>query len=537
LQLKSILLAMSGVAFAQNAISQSIDILLANSSAINSLPGYPVASNILSTAEAIGQDGASVRFSGPSGAGNELWVIRNGTIVRLTQSGVTGVTGPNRSSTEANHVFNFLSQNRDFGAAGSVVLTAQAGTPGSSGNPTGIWRNASGQNQEIMRPGVDSALGPNISANWRFNPSTSYLNINHDASDGVIIDTEALSPTDARRSVVSIHRAGTGNTTCMLATDRGIYGPSTGDPNAEFGSGGATGFRPVAFDQRIFVQTTMFNPTREGIWRICNGAPSAIALSGLTGNFGPGTSATGTFSTIRTKPVPISSGAVMFSANYRATNAASLTDGLFVYQGSSNQLVAAENITGALGPNVGNAVFNDLSELNVTMTGTQSYAAFRTTMSAPPNTPRGYWRIRQGGSPEPVVIEGQTTLNNVVINSLGRWTVLGNGDIVAETFLANSSSALVRYSIGEAPKVMLAGGQTITVPTPQGPANATLSNSFFLIGGDSGASSHGTGKDSWIASNGVALFSGTVSLNGNNVQIIGRVLASAQDRIFEDGYE
>jgi hypothetical protein len=527
----------SALGLSAGGLAQEVDIVLAQSTAIVSKPGFPSNFNFLTLIqEKLSNDGSGVLVR----SANRVWVLRNNTFFELVQTGQTGILGPNRSGPDAGHVFDFVG-NFQLGPNGSLSLQATAGAPGSSGNPIAFWHNEGSQNVEFARLGVDSALGPNLGTQWRFGSSgANYFNLNHIGSD-VLLDTILLRPDNARRSVVMRHQPGVGNTTCLVEGETGALGPNVLDTTSTFRGGGVTGLFPMVLGQRSYVNVTISgNEIQEGIWRICDGNPTAIALSRVTGALGPGTSPTAFFNTIRVNPRPISNQALIFTANYRANANAGSEDALFVHQNGSNQLVAAEGVTGALGPNVGTATFEDLAPINLDLAGSQGYAAFRTTILTPARQ-TGLWRVSNGSGPEPVILYGQTPVAGSIVSSISSWTVFANGDVIADTSLTDGRSGLmVRFARNAAPQIILSVGQSISVQTPTGPQVATL-NSYSRVLDDllnTGRSSNWwTGADSWAASNGVVLVNANLTLNNVNVPVLARLLASDQDFLFRNGFE
>ncbi len=82
-------------------------------------------------------------------------------------------------------------------------------------------------------------------------------------------------------------------------------------------------------------------------------------------------------------------------------------------------------------------------------------------------------------------------------------------------------------------------GQSVQVPTPQGPRSATVS-SFALANdelGSQSASSHWAGYDSWAGRNGAILISTNINLDGNSITALLLLNASDQDRLLSDGFE
>jgi hypothetical protein len=529
-------------AISQQLHAQAVTVLVSNSNAISPVPGLN--STATYSGAALSNDGSSVRAAMSLISGfSRPWVYRNGSFSQHVEYGVTTANGPNRTGPEASHVFSSFSTEVDLGSATAFMATA--GAPSSSGNPLGVWIWNGSFNTEIFRLGVDNALGPNLGPNWRFGaPGTNYFNLLQLADGSVLFDTQLLDASTGRAGIVQ-HRPGTGNAACMVTgNSSSALGPNVPEPTAVF-SGPVTSYFPVTFDQRVFVTTrSTATPTREGIWRICNGAPSAIALTGATGGLGPGTSVSGQFDTIRTSARPIGRNAVVFAASYRADTNATLADGIFRQENGSNQLIVAEGIAnGSLGANYQNAVFNELSGNFLNFASAGSNLVFETTARRPDNSEvSGLWLKRDGAASEPLLIEGVALAANQTLSRIDQWTVFANGDVVANLSVAtNGQSRSVLYLIraGRAPQVLLAPGQTIAVPTPSGLQNASISSMGLTTDGLSSqsSSSHWAGYDSWAGSNGHVLINAGLNLNGSSISTLILLQASDQERIFHDGFE
>jgi hypothetical protein len=527
---------------ATNVAAQNATVLFSDSNLIVPTPGMSTISSY--SGAYLGNTGTSARSDITLVPGfSQKWVYRNGSFAQY--AGFSGSNlGPNRSGAEANHVFTNLYADADLGWNNAMSYYGAAGAPGSSSNPYGIWR-WDGTNQEILRFGVDNNLGPNLGANWRVGGAGVLNSQLQQLSDGAtVIDTVVLRPDNVARSAVIVHRPGQGNTTCMLAGDTGAFGPNISDPLAQFGSGGARGYEPVAFDQRVLVNagsgSTGPSGNSEGIWRICNGAPTALALTGVSTALGPGTSLTGTFNTVRSSPRAIGENGFVFLASYRASTNASLVNGFFLNRGGSNQLAVAEGVAnGTLGPNYQNAVFNDFSFASFASAGL--HFAMETSIQRPDNSrANGLWRVRSGLAPEPVLVEGDAFGSGVTLSRIDKWSIFANADMVAELSLSNGNYGLYLLRPNRAPQLLMAVGQSIQVPTTQGLRTATVFR-YSTTGdwlGSQGPSSYDMGFDSWAGANGNVLLNVGLRLpEDTNISALLMLQASDQNLLFKDGFE
>jgi hypothetical protein len=530
---------------AHSAAAQPVAVLVANSNLLTTVPGSPPGTTSY-TGAALSDDGASVRVNISTGTSTDPWLYRSGSFARYALVDSAGAFGPNRQGAEAGHVFLTLTATRDLGA-GPIAFVGQAAPSGTSptGVPFAVWRNPGGQNVEIMRLGVDTALGPNLGSNWRFGSTgTNNLNLNQTSAGGVLIDTQVLTPTNTARHAVVLHTPGVGNAPCMVQGETGALGPNTPNPAAFF-IGSFTGYFPaVSPDNRVYVNATVEGTGfQEGIWRVCDGAPTPIALQNITGALGPGTSLTGRFNQVRSNARPWGASALVFAAEYRFDDAAFLAHGFFRHAGGANLLTVAEAVTGALGPNYQSAVFVDLSPAFTPFATAGNYLVFETDIRKTDNTVRrGLWRMPNGGVAEPIAIEnepGAVAPPVGMFQRIDRWTVFGNGDVIAEMAVTGGPGGLYRFVRGRAPEIIFGVGQSVLVPTPQGLRTATVS-SFALANDELGSqstSSHWAGYDAWAGRNGAILISANINLDGNPITALLLLQASDQELLLRDGFE
>lgn len=523
--------------------AEPISVLVTNSNAIINANGAP--GGITSfTGAALSDDGRSVQVNLSSGNGNAPWIYRNGGFARYALVESPGQFGPARTSAESAHVFRALHATRDL-ANGQVTFVGQAGPSNADTStlPLAAWRNSGGQNVEMMRLGTDTALGPNLGPGWRFGSSGSFsLRLNQTDTGHVMFDTLVMTPGDLTRHAMVLHRPGVGNAACMIQGETGVLGPNVANPDAIF-IGASLGYVPATFDQRMYVNATIEgNGYQEGIWRICDGAPAPIALQNTAGALGPGTSASGRFGQVRSNARALGDAAVVFLAEYRAFDAASLAHGLFLHSGGSNQLIVAEDTTSTLGPQFQDTVFDDLQPALTPFASAGHFVAFETDVRRQNNTrSRGLWRLHAGGTTEPLVVEGEPGMlaQGGQVQRIDRWVLLGNGDLIAELAVTGGTGGLYLFESGRPSRLLLASGQSIAVPTSLGPRSVAIS-SFALANdglGSQNASSHWSGYDGWAGRNGNILLNASFNLDGNAVNALLLMQASDQGRLFKDGFE
>jgi hypothetical protein len=535
-------LGLLGSLLCTNATAQTWT-LLSSSNPVFATPGLPAGSSVQPVA--VGQndsDGQSLRFKiEQNSAFDGHWLRVGSAFQAVARTGVTGVLGPARPGAEANHQFLQLSQFADSGPNDSIAFFAEAGPAGSSGNARGFWRWQGGQNQELARQGTDGNLGPNLGAGWTFYgfASTNDIHLNV-GPNGVAMAHEVVPPVGSRRSGLVLLRA-SGNQPCMVQSDTGAaLGPNL--PGASFNSGSYVTARHGA---QYFVQALATDSaTREGIWEVCAGTPRPIAVSGLAGSLGPDVgSLTARFNTIRTLPKPHANNTQVFMASYRFSDTApSLQGGVWRHQNGSNRLLAQTDDTSAsLGPNYQGARFEFFDTINSSFDSADAHVAFETSVRTPSNTSiRGLWRIRPGGNPEPVVLEGQPGFgapgSGQVFTRIDDWKLFGNGDLVAEVVSTFGPSGLYAFRIGRPPTLLLAANQTISLQIGGSASNA-LVQSFSLIQGNGFATNTDSGTDAWAATDGGILVSATITSGGNNANILMRLQAADLNKFFADGFE
>lgn len=482
-----------------------------------------------------------------SGGFDGHWLRVDGSFQRFARLDATGSVGPARTGVEANHVFREITQSADdLATDGQISILGRAGIPGSDVNslPPAIWRRLNGQNVELARFGTDGVLGPGLGSNWRFGAlGTSYTRLRSLDSGQVLIDAPLLSPENLERSALVLHTPGGGNQTCALRGSTGASnGPNLGNAAAFIN---ASGFFPVAFSDRIFINATASGTENfEGIWQVCAGSPQPLAVSRFTGPLGPNAGVgSAEFALIRSLPQPLGNG-IAFLAYFRTSAGASLRSGIFQNQAGLNSLLAQSDDSGSLGPNFGQARFASLDPLQTQIAGAAQQLAFEAIATDISNTAiPGLWRIRPQGNPEPVALVGVAGPfapgAGQLFQRIDRWSLFPNGDIVAECLVQNGPSGLYLFAIGRAPRLILRNGQTISVNTTAGIAQATV-NSFSVIGaGDTsqGASAHPSGIDSWAARDGSVLVSASIALPTGNANALMLSRVSDFDRFLVDGYE
>jgi hypothetical protein len=486
-----------------------------------------------------------------SGGLDGHWMRRDGSFVRFARANSAGALGPNRTGTEASDVFVGITQSGDdVGPDGQVTFIAVAGPPGSSTTAsTGVWRTPAASlalaNIEIMRYGTDGVLGPNLGAGWRFGAlGSSYLRALSIEGSDVLIDAQTLSPTNQEASALVLHRPSLGNSTCALrGSTEAATGPGIGDASFQMTSG----FFPRVANNEVYVQALIGGTSvgfREGYWRVCNGAPQALALTFDSGVLGPGTSVSGRFEALRDPPKPMNSGQIAFLASFRPDINASIINGVFRHAAGVNRLLAVDGSSSAEhGPNHAGGVFEALTPNNATLIAAKRHLALRTTMLKPGDVRvTGLWRLADATPATPVALIGESGAaspgGGLTFTSIGSYAVFDNGDIIAQCGTSAGTTGLYLFALGRAPRLLFAAGQSVNVITVNGPATATVL-SYAVNDGATAPSRHASGGDDWAARDGQILVNATLSIPGRPSAIQTWLLARAVDvdLLFADGFE
>lgn len=464
------------------------------------------------------------------------WAYRQGTWAQYMKNGVTGALGPGRTGSESAHVF--IDFNSGFGAAGfdgQRVFVAKAGDPNDTVNATwGVWRWDQQKNVEIARVLTDGARGPGMGADWAYASGTSFA---ARAMNGgrVIVNADVTSPTNQTNRLLMQSVPGQGNQPCMLrgSTSRDLA------PNLVAGDYFDTTWSidSLAVTPASRVYGSFSASSGYGIWEVCNGAPRARAASGRTDMLGPDIGiATATFTSSFTTPRPGDEGNVYFFANYRPTSGDSSRAGLFWNDGATNRPLAINDAAGTYGPHWLDATWTSFNTGSLMSAGPWS-AFTASTRTGDGGTQQGLWRVTAGGSPELVAL--LDLLGTYGPESGRSWrsfyatAILSNGDIIVAAYTnPNNEYALWLLKRGQAPRRILAGGQSVSIPTASGVVADTVST-FSLD--DSGPATYGGGSDSWVGADGTVLVQVTAATYGS-VRVMA-IPSNPVDLIFRNGFE
>lgn len=376
-----------------------------NSSTIT-VPGLPAGSRSITdyVLGDVGQGYASARFTGPDTAAG-YWAMRQGTWTQYLKTGVTGATmGPGRTGAEAGHVFqDYVGAAIGAGANGQRAYVAKAGAPGDTLNAKwGVWRWDTTRNIEIARALEEGPLGPNAGAGWTFQNSSSSMGVRALNGGNVLINAYILSQTGTERLYLAKSVPGQGTVGCaMRDSTNPDFAPGIEAGDSFSQTWGWDNNISTSSEGRVYL-STYTNQSRDGIWEICNGAPRVVALDNVTDNLGPDIGiATAVFLDFNVA-VPGDGNQFFFYATYRATSSDSSRTGLFWHDGATNRPLAMRDADNVYGPGWLNSVWNSFGN----MSAAGQWAAFRATVTVPDDgaTPSGLWRVKAGGTPQLVAL-------------------------------------------------------------------------------------------------------------------------------------
>lgn len=479
---------------------------------------------------------------------NEDWAEKGGQLVPFARAGVTDATGPGRTGAEAGDVFRNIQADRDGFGANHRVFAAIAGAPGSSGNPQSVWRWDGTRNVEIARNGAgsDSPLGPGLPPGWMFytlKPFGSFRDIDARAlPNGEAVMSVQINGNGAGnlRDAVIHHRPGSGNRACMFAYDVGPdWSPDVAGIGV-FASGAGPDMLAVSPRGEIYsvAGTTgvenVPGSARGGIWRLCDGSPRALALTGDSGALGPGMGGSAVFTTIYALLATGRAGEVLFTAKGQADSGEFF--GLFRHApDGSHSPVLLRGAEGNLGPKLPGWVFKDIdTSYQVRAAGRYGVMkAWVASVADPQQGMNGLWRITPEEGAVPIAVIGDTGAYAPAAGrtwtSFYRYSVFDNGDVAVFAEVSNpGESAIWLLSPGRPPQKVLGHGTMVDVPTASGVAQVPVSIIYSIQ--TTGVPS--PGDDDVFNASGYALQS--VELQGYSSTVL--VRGRATDRIFADGF-
>lgn len=522
-------------------------VVLANSAAELVLPTLLPASGPYELREvSLGDADGGLGFTRwTSSSEQALWAQRLGTLVPYAQLQVTGNLGPGRSGGEAGHAFRALWWRQDAGAGPHRVFGARAGDPTQPVDAAsfGVWTWNGQRNLEIARLATAGALAPG------FGPGVEFTSFGNTGSGNypnarALPDGRTLLQADVTGGwkTLTVHVPGTGNRGCLLegSTDP-AWSPGT-EANAFFhaGANGSLIQFPVAGSRGEVLVAAAWRVTgsgsnRFGVFRICDGPPAALALSGVSGAQGPGLADPGaTFTEFGSVRVGDDGSAFFWG---RGIGAGGSFIGGFHHAGGLNRPLWLNGTQGEFGPGYTTYSFDQGTAPILQAAG--GVALLNTTIrpAAGTTSVRGLWRIVPGQSPQPLAIVGDT---GAYAPAPGRsWRrfaytqVLDDGTALVLAEVGNPVALGVwRLAPGVAPEPVLAVGDLVRVPTPSGlqqRAVTAIRDDFFDI--------PAPGIDGWASRQGELLVRANVDGVPGAAQVVLRGWPARGDRLFGYGFD
>ncbi|HET9032091.1 MAG TPA: hypothetical protein VFN25_04200 [Dokdonella sp.] len=504
-----------------------------------SAPGLPAANRYFTDSQIadVGKDYIGARLTSPDAAAG-YWALNQGTWVQYSKIGVTGAgMGPARSGAEAEHVFLAVnSGGSDAGSDGQRALIGRAGDPADATTTTwGVWRWNAVQNIEVARGLTDGILGPNLGSNWVYQNNGSAFQSARVMNNGqTLISAYVTSPSAQSRKYIARSAPGQAVTPCVMSNSTDVALAPGLDPGDYFDPSWGLNAISHTADGRVY-GVLYTNQSRDGIWRLCDGAPTALVVDNETGLRGPDIGvATATFQSFN--PVhPGIGNAFYFFASYRPLSNDVSRAGLFWHDGASNRPLALNDVTNFYGPGWNDAIWRSFDKSSLVSAG--EWTAFQGSVEATDGgTPSGLWRVRAGGTPELVALIGLTGQYgpepNRTWDTFYATAILANGDIIAQARTQPGSEvALWRLKKDGTKQRILKVGQVVTVPTNSGVIQGSISS--YEV--PNGPAAYSRGGDSWIGADGSLLIRANLTTYGS--ALIAATLVNPIDKIYSNGFD
>jgi hypothetical protein len=334
-----------------------------------------------------------------------LWMQTASGLQRYLQLGRTGAAlGPGRTGAEQNHVFiERYDGYEDAGRDGGRVFLARAGDPASTASQSNGVWRRTAGGNVEVARSQDSGVLGPGLPGWYFHGGSGFRSLLATIGGGVMINALLVDTSTAEHDAILRHVPGQGNQPCAVS----------GVTDAAYAPGFTAGdsftrwygSAPVSVDRqgRIFARLGT-SGSRAGLFELCAGAPRALAADEVTGDLGPGLDdAAGTFVDFFNAPVFGAPGTFHFVATARPTGGG-MVNGVYRNDGARNRPIALSAATGALSPHWGDATFSVFDEDTLDAAG--EYVVFGASVNASGNAVRGLWRAGTAAGPQPVAIAG-----------------------------------------------------------------------------------------------------------------------------------
>ena len=525
--------------------------IISDQNANIAFPNLPASYIIASSSAAISDVGNADMgvFLSNAAAGNGHWAQVESSWRQFAAINTSNATGPGRTGAESGHVFFEWDGVSDSAGSNIRTFIGRAGSPlqPSSVATWGMYAFNGLANVEVARGGNVGALGPNLATGWQFNTSRNpFDRIIPQANGRVVISAQVDSPSNTFIPAVVLHVPGFGNRGCAATGLTGPLAPGVGLTFNELR------WVVAASDGPVYMHGAQVNGsfvTAEGIWAICEGAPSVKALAKVTGVRGPGLPAsTAIFNTIQNFITTAGGDSFHFGASGQETAGAGAVpfDGIFRHDGTANAPVALRSVQGELGPKVAGFVFSQFGTIKVQAAA--SFGLLRATVNdvvTPTDSREGLWRTTASSSAQPIALVNATG-SLLAPSATRRWVnfqneaIFANGDVltIATTALlagGDQKRGLWRLRPNRAPESMMAIGDRVTLTTASGPQLVAITDIETVLS-SSGPIQLYSGDDSWASADGSVIVG--VNLAGfSSTSFFVRGLATDLSVLLADGFE
>lgn len=489
-------------------------------------------------------------------AAQGLWTqTPAGSVREVARLAVAGDLGPGRAGAETNHQFVVLWHEDYSVAAPFNLFAAQAGPPGgpTTSVTVGLWLNDGSRNVEVARGGTDGPLGPGLGPGISLVSSTGVgnraLGRIQMLPGGAFALGAQLDTPGGRRDVILRRPFGAAFVACALegSADPALR-PNVSGPNPDQfrGFGGLA----QGAGGELYVTGTAsllsLSPIVAGLWQVCQGAPSARALTGNRGALGPGISGAPraeliSFSAV-VPPAPLGGNRLLFLARARLDgdqSASPLFDAVFVHDGGANRPIVALGETGGLGPGIPNHTFSGFAAF-----GGERVAALLADVREVGSTQdrRGLWRLSADRPVEPVALAGG--IGSLAPAPGDVWLgfddarALANGDLIAvATSRPNgvNTRAVWRFRAARAPLRLLGPGDPVAYRDAAGVERTGIVDRIDALVGSQLPDY--AGDEGWITAEGHVIVQGRIQ--GNPATLVFQAGAALldRDRLLQDGFE
>lgn len=358
----------------------------------------------------IGNVGAQqhyLRLSTPSALVG-YWSWQGNEFVRFAATATSGAEGPGRTGAESDHVFKSLPTRANGGAGpdGQRMFFAQAGQPGSTANDLwGMWRWNQTRNVEVARPLTDGPLGPGLGTGWIYPNVSNFAWGLAMSGSATLMHAEVRNINNASRRMVTRHN-GQVSQPCLLSGSTETHLAPGLTPGDSFATF-SEGLDRFSLNRYGVVHGRLSaSGSRSGYWTLCNGAPRVIAANNETGRLGPNIGVEGAVFSSFSSASPHASGSeAVMFWADWRVAPASSRLGLFRADGQGNQPVALNDTDGYYGPNWQGSVWRTFYTDTLSVDG--EYAVFRAEVTTTDNTAvTGLWRVRAGDRPQLLALAG-----------------------------------------------------------------------------------------------------------------------------------